>query len=41
LTEFRASLLEPLAVLITWAEKSQSKVASARAEFDVATPATA
>ena len=41
LTELGTSLLEPLTVLITWAEKSQAKIASARAEFDAATPATA
>lgn len=41
LTELGESLLDPLTVLITWAEKSQTKIAAARAEFDAATPASA
>ncbi len=36
LTELGESLLEPLTVLVTWAEKSQSKITAARAEFDAA-----
>ena len=41
LTELGESLLEPLTVLVMWAEKSQSKIESARAEFDTATAASA
>ena len=41
LTELGESLLEPLTVLITWAEQSQAKVAMARAQFDAALPASA
>jgi DNA-binding HxlR family transcriptional regulator len=41
LTDLGESLLEPLTVLVTWAEKSQSKIESARAEFDAATTASA
>lgn len=41
LTELGESLLEPLTVLVTWAEKSQSEIESARAEFDAETAASA
>ncbi|MEJ1961338.1 MAG: helix-turn-helix domain-containing protein [Gammaproteobacteria bacterium] len=34
LTELGTSLLEPLAALVTWAEKSQSGITLARAKFD-------
>ncbi|TAI63760.1 transcriptional regulator [Bradyrhizobium sp. Leo170] len=36
LTELGESLLEPLAQLVTWAEKSQPKIATARSAFDAA-----
>lgn len=38
LTELGESLLEPLTVLIAWAENSQLDIASARTEFDAADP---
>lgn len=38
MTELGESLLEPLTGLITWAEKSQSRIATARTEFDLADP---
>ncbi|MDI4236060.1 helix-turn-helix domain-containing protein [Bradyrhizobium sp. Arg237L] len=36
LTELGESLLEPLAQLVTWAETSQTKIATARSAFDAA-----
>ncbi|WP_409334832.1 winged helix-turn-helix transcriptional regulator [Bradyrhizobium neotropicale] len=36
LTELGESLLEPLAQLVTWAETSQAKIATARSAFDAA-----
>jgi DNA-binding HxlR family transcriptional regulator len=39
LTELGESLLEPLTVLIVWAEKSQPGIARARMAFDAAEPA--
>jgi DNA-binding HxlR family transcriptional regulator len=36
LTELGESLLVPLAALIAWAEKSQSRIATARTAFDAA-----
>nr|WP_249792336.1 helix-turn-helix domain-containing protein [Bradyrhizobium sp. BRP22] len=36
LTELGESLLEPLAHLVTWAENSQPKIATARSAFDAA-----
>ena len=36
LTELGESLLEPLAQLVTWAEQSQSKIATARSAFEAA-----
>jgi DNA-binding HxlR family transcriptional regulator len=41
LTALGESLLEPLRVLVMWAEKSQSRIESARVEFDAATAASA
>lgn len=38
LTELGESLLEPLNVLIAWAEKTQPMIATAQAEFDAADP---
>jgi DNA-binding HxlR family transcriptional regulator len=36
LTELGESLLEPLVQLVTWAEQSQSKIATARSAFEAA-----
>ena len=41
LTALGNSLLEPLTVLVMWAERSQPKIKRARAEFDGATTAAA
>jgi DNA-binding HxlR family transcriptional regulator len=38
MTELGESLLEPLTGLIAWAEKSQSRIATARTEFDLTDP---
>ncbi len=38
LTALGDSLLEPLSALIAWAEKSQSRIVTARTEFDSADP---
>jgi DNA-binding HxlR family transcriptional regulator len=41
LTDLGESLLDPLSVLIAWAEQSQSRIETARADFDAAMPASA
>lgn len=41
LTELGESLLEPIVTLITWAERSQGRIAEARRAFDTAEPAAA